>query len=535
MRQPTLSGILNRTFAGRCAMVAGLCVVVGGGSFSVHAQAQTAAPTVEPTPARPNIVFIMADDVGPGDIGFNHVQRTGTPPLAPSPTLDALAQSGLRFTDAHSPTALCSPTRYCVMTGNLNHRSYAPWGVWGSFRESPVTDADVTLGRLAREAGMATGFVGKWHLGGDFMNADGTALYRGNDRGDEPLPVDVSRIVAGGPQSLGFDYSYTLPCGIQGPLYVAYENGDWHPFGEASELIHYTSETAMDPAFVSDKGPGMGDSLWDARRVGMIMAEKAEAFILEQAENDEPFFLCYWSPMVHLPHVPAESFNGRPIRGQTPTHHLDMILDLDAQVAQIIAALVEAGVADNTIIVFSSDNGGLQDGPGQRAGHDSSGGWRGFKNQAYEGGHRVPMFVVWPGVVEANQVSDEPVGVHDLVATMADLFEHPLEHHQAMDSMSLLPLIRGEEGFTGRSDFLLQGGSFNQLIYRQGDWKLIIQSDHPVSFYEPIALFNLAENPREEESGNLIDDPEQIERAQAMFARYLSIRESGARSVPLPE
>lgn len=480
-----------------------------------------------------NVVFIMADDVGLGDIGYYHRQRTGEQPIVETPHLDALAVAGKRFSDAHSSTALCSPSRYCAMSGNLCHRSYAPWGVWGSFRPTPFKSGDATLGRVAKRAGMATGFFGKWHLGGDFARAsDPSKTYRGNDRGDEPLDVDVSRILGAGPKSVGFDESCTLPCGIQGPLYVAYRNGEWEPFSPDSELIHYTADTAISPKFVSDKGPGMGDSHWDPRRAGPMLSKRAVKFIAKNAKENQPFFLCYWSPMVHVPHEPPREFDGRKVRGETPTRHLDMLIDLDQQVGRIVGALKKAGQYEQTLIVFSSDNGGLRDGRGQKAGHDSSGGFRGFKNDPYEGGHRVPFFATWPEVISTDSESEEPVAVHDLVATMASLLDQPLEEHQAMDSLDLAPLLFGKTLPKAREDFLLQGGSRHELIYRQGDWKLIVQSDHKVTKFEPIALFDLAANPLEEESSNLIDDPEQADRAASMFKRYTELRESGARTAP---
>lgn len=480
----------------------------------------------------PNIVFIMADDVGLGDIGFYHTQRTGKPPVAPTPNLDALARAGMRFSDAHSSTALCSPTRYCVMSGNLNHRSYAPWGVWGSFRKSPFTDRDATLGRIARQGGLATAFIGKWHLGGDFRALDSDKIYRGNDRGEEPLPVDVSMMIDGGPRSVGFDYSLTMPCGIQGPLYTVYENGRWKPFHQDSRIIHFTAETAGDPLYVSDKGPGMGDSHWDPRLVGPMLSAAAVDFIERESAAGKPFFLCYWSPMVHLPHVPPAEFDGRAVKGETPTSHLDMLIDLDQQVGRIVGALKDAGVDRETFIVFSSDNGGLYRPPGGQAGHDSSGGFRGAKNSPHEGGHRVPFFAVWRDVIEADSESDELIALHDLPATMAGVLGVSLGKDQAMDSLNLEPLFRGAARFKNRTDFLLQGGSRNELIYRQGNWKLIIQSNWKLTRFDPVALFDLGDNPLEKEAENLINDPAYAERVKAMLVRYLEIRRTGERTTP---
>jgi len=155
---------------------------------------------------QPNIVFIMADDFGLGDVGRQYEERTGQAALAPTPTLDALANEGLWFSDAHSPTALCSPSRYAVMTGNYNYRSYAPWGVWGTFRPTAIAVGDTTLGLVAQNAGYNTGFIGKWHLGGDFYKKGTTEIFRGKDRTGKPLDVDLTKWVDFGPQDLGFDY-----------------------------------------------------------------------------------------------------------------------------------------------------------------------------------------------------------------------------------------------------------------------------------------------------------------------------------------
>ncbi|MEM0915059.1 MAG: arylsulfatase [Planctomycetota bacterium] len=480
----------------------------------------------------PNIVIIMADDLGQGDIGYYHRARTGESPFVETPYMDALATEGMRFTDGHSSTALCSPTRYCAMTGNLNHRSVAPWGVWSSFRKTPITESDATLGRVAQQAGLTSGFIGKYHLGGDFMNAAGTEVYRGANHKARPDQVDVSRLVGSGPQQIGFDYSFTMPAGIQGPLYTAYENGAWYPFSPDSKLIYLDKDSALDPAFVSDKGPGVGDSHWDTRQVGPMLAEKAAAFINTQAEAGEPFLLCFWSPMVHIPHLPPDEFNGRPIAGQGPTPHLDVIADLDQQVGAIIEALKAQGIYDNTLIFLLSDNGGLLDGKAQKLGHDSSNGWRGSKNLAHEGGHRVPFFAVWPGEIEPDTESAQPAADRDLVATVADVLGQTLREDQAMDSLSLLPILQGEAEDDLDRFLPLQGGSRHELIYRKGPWKLIIDSNHPQTEFNPVALFNLEENPLELEEQNLVNDPAHAEPAKAIFDEHLRWRSSGERSTP---
>ena len=481
--------------------------------------------------ARPNVVLIMADDVGLGDIGVQYRERTGQQPMAPTPNIDALAREGLWFTDAHSPTALCSPSRYAVMSGNYNYRSYAPWGVWGSFRESPFKKGDATLGTVARDAGYATGFIGKWHLGGDFYKKDSGEIYRGEDRGEAELGMDARRWIGGGPRDLGFEYDFTLPTGVQGPFYVAYENGEWFPLEEDSRLIHLNARTAKDPAFVAGKGPGTGDSAWDGTRINVLLARKASEFIRKRA-GEPPFFLCYWSPAVHIPHTPPRVLDGEPVAGTTPTRHLDMNRVLDWEVKQIVEALKQTGAYDDTLIIFTSDNGGLSDPEAGKAGHLSNGGWRAYKNSPYEGGHRVPLITVWPGRIAPGTRADALVNGTDLLATLAAVVGADLKEDQGMDSWSFLSLLHGAGGFKGRSELLLQSGSDKELMYRRGPWKLIIQSDHKLTKFEPSALFNLAENPQEKETGNLLEHPDHQKRAAEMLSRYLEIRNGGGRTVP---
>lgn len=482
---------------------------------------------------QPNIVFIMADDFGLGDVGRQHEERTGQPALTPTPTLDALANEGLWFSDAHSPTALCSPTRYAVMTGNYNYRSYAPWGVWGTFRPTAITEEDATLGLVAKAGGYSTGFVGKWHLGGDFYKTGTEKVFRGDDRSGHPLDVDMSKWIAFGPQDLGFDYDYTLPTGVQGPIYMAFENGLWAPLGEDSELIHYDEVSGKDPLFVADKGPGPGDSEWDAYEINEILAEKAVGFIERNASKTRPFFLCYWSPAVHIPHTPPLELDGRKIRGTTPTHHTDMVRVFDWEVEQIVDALKDAGVYEDTIIILTSDNGGLWDVEASKAGHLSNGGVRGTKNHPWEGGHLVPLIVTWPPVIAPNTRSDTLINGTDIIATIADIVGADLKESQAKDSHSFYPLLKGDPNFEARDEIMLQAGAQCELMFRQGDWKLIMQSDFKLSKMEPVALFNLANNPNEDEKRNLIRNPEYAPRVKAMYRKYLEVRNSSERTAPL--
>lgn len=482
--------------------------------------------------SRPNIVLIMADDLGLGDLSYHTRTQLNKTPLYETPAIDALAKEGLWFTDGHSSTALCSPTRYCMMTGNNNYRCYAPWGVWGTFRETAFIDGDVTLGSVVKEAGYTTGFIGKWHLGGDFRDQKTGEIYRGNDHKNKNCTADLTHFDNYGPKYCQFDYDFTLPCGVQGPIYIAYENEQWYPLGKGSKLVYLDENSAIDPKDVTSKGPGMGDSNWQTSDIGNLISAKAVDFIHTQSKNEEPFFLYYCSPTVHVPHCPPIEFDGKKIKGATPSCQLDMVLDLDMQVKRITDALKASGQYDNTLIVFTSDNGGLSiDEDTQASGHRSNGGWAGNKNSPMEGGHRVPFFAVWTDHIQPGFTEEHALG-HDMLATFASLVGTKIPAGQAQDSNNLLPLLTGKPGYTPRDYVIQQAGANCEVMLRQWPWKLIIQSDHKLSKWEPKALYNLEDNPYEKQSGNFIKNPEYKGKVNQMLKDYLEIRTSGAPTAP---
>ena len=481
---------------------------------------------------KPNVVVILADDLGLGDVGRHHLERTGNAPLAPTPAIDALWNEGMWFTDAHSPAALCAPSRYSVMTGNYNFRSYRPGGVWGTFDLSALSESDTTLGTVAQAGGYTTGFVGKWHMGGDFYKTGTSIITRQIDDESTPEQVDMSVWVGKGPQNLGFNYDFTVACGVQGPTYLAHENGAWYPWDTGSTLIYYDN-----PEFVSDKGPGIGDSNWNSRELNMLLADKAVNFITSSAASEAPFMLYYCSPAVHIPHTPPSSIDGDPIAGTTPSDHLDMNRVLDLEVKKIVDALKTAGVYDNTLIIFTSDNGGLNDPEAESLGHRSSGGFRGTKNSRYEGGHRVPFIAVRPSGCSATLSIDAIARGSGILAFIAEVMGSSFPDDQALDSHSLFPIFLGDTDHEPRTEMMQQGGSAPEIMFRDGPWKLIIQSSVGHNNLvradtTAVGLFNLQDNPNETESSNFINDPAYASRVTTMYDRYWEIREASARTAP---
>ena len=479
--------------------------------------------------SHPNIVVIMADDLGLGDISFHVRSIQHEVPVVETPTLDDLASHSLWFIDGHSATALCAPTRYAVMSGNNNYHSYAPWGVWSTFGETAFKPNHATLGTVVRDAGYQTGFIGKWHLGGDFCIPRSTAFYRGPKNGDLTDKVDMTRFVSGGPRDCGFEYDFTSPCGIQGPIYLLYENQAWSPIADNSQIIFLNEDTAVHPRDMSDKGPGLGDSQWDSREIGQLLSEKAVDFITHAATGKKPFFLYYCSPMVHLPHCPPDVFDRKKIKGQTPTNHLDMLLDLDMQVKRIVSALKATDQYENTLLIVTSDNGGLADQVAEKEGHQSNGGWKGNKNSPLEGGHRVPFFAVWPGRITPG-ITEELASNQDILATLAALVGTRIPNDQAMDSNNLLPLLTGDGTFRKRNIFLQQAGSQYEVMVRKMPYKLIMQSDQKRTHFTPTKLFNLRADPHEDT--NLLEQPSYQPIAQSLLSEYKNIVESKHSTVP---
>ncbi len=480
---------------------------------------------------RPNIVFIFADDFGRSDISSYHLQTRGVPGGAPTPNIEALIDEGMWFTDAHSPAAVCAPSRYAVMTGNYNIRSSRPGGIWGHFDDNTMTDSDITIGQAVKREGYHTGFIGKWHFGGDYYELNSNNIYRGKEI-NALGQVDFNTWVSNNPNDLGFDYDFTLPHGIQGPSYLAYENGQWYPLGANSDIIHL-DETNIDPLQLSAKGEGPGDSNWNAYDMNEILANKAVNFINNASQQPEPFFLYYSATSVHIPHTAPDFIEGEAYAGTTPDPLTDMIRVFDWEVKKIVDALKANGEYENTVIVFTSDNGGLN--YAKDVGHYSSGNLRGDKRDPYEGGHRIPLIVTWPCVVPAGSTSDHMVTGTDFVATFAGIAGGAITSNEAKDSHNFLQLLLGDNSYEPRNEIINQGASGPRTAtIRDGDWKLIFECNADLDAdFNPTYLFDLSTNLSENDSGNYINDPAYTTRKDDMMNRFIEVRTSTTRSVPV--
>ncbi len=425
--------------------------------------------------ARPNVVFIMADDMGWGDVEAYNPET-----LTPTPNIDRLAEEGLRFTDAHSCSALCSPTRYGILTGRFFWRTHKKHSLVMPYDPPVIPQERLTWARLMRRSGYRTGFVGKWHLGLWYRSRKLQRFQRQFTMNEDE--IDFQKSVVGGPCELGFDYFFgTAGCSTSDAPYCFIENDSWVgvPSVRSSEELHEL------PGFY----PGLMTPDWDLEQVDVRLAEKAVGFIESHRRKSPnmPFFLYYALSAPHIPWVNPEFIRGAGKEGPRG----DMNALVDWCVGEVRRALEAQGVLDDTILIFTSDNGPRRGAEGQR----SAGPFRGYKNSAYEGGHRVPFIVRWPGNIKPGTVSHVPISLTDMMATFAEFVKYALPDSAAEDSISVLPAILAEEATHVRRPALIAdtGGHVSELgdfSIRRGKWKLIEMNPQPAGEKEA-AIYEL--------------------------------------------
>lgn len=426
-------------------------------------------------PRRPNIVVILADDLGYGDVGCYNPRSK-----IPTPNLDRLAKSGVRFTDAHSPSTVCTPSRYSLLTGRMAFRTGYRGGVFtGVGGPSLIEPGRLTLPGMLRDQGYATACVGKWHVGLTFQTADGTPVHQVKIPGDgtgaakelaRVRLTDFLRPLTDGPTHRGFDYFFGTACCPTTDWLYAYIENDRVPIPPTTLLD--VSKLPKHP-YANDCRRGLVAPGFEHDQVDLVFLEKSRAWLTAQVKRapDQPFFLYHATQAAHLPSFAAPRFQGATKAGP----HGDFIAELDFVVGELLATLEQLGVADNTLVVFSSDNG-----PETTAvvhmraeqGHDPASPWRGMKRDDWEGGHRVPLIVRWPGRA-APGVDDRTVCLTDLLATCAALTGVKLPRDAGEDSFSFLPALTGADDGRPRRAFTLHQTIKSDLAIRRGDWKYL--------------------------------------------------------------
>ena len=408
--------------------------------------AAAAAPAI-----RPNIIYILADDLGLGDVScYNNKSAWQTPHL------DGLARDGIKFTEAHSASGVCTPSRYALLTGRYAWRGRLKEGVVDGYAPSLIEPGRPTVPAFLRKHGYTTAMFGKWHLGFDWVRS-----------GPNPEEVDFAQPFRGGPIDHGFDRFFGISASLDMPPYVWLED---------DRAATPPTETVEESAAPKLWRAGVISADFKFEEVQPRLTDKVVAYLADRATapDGKPFFLYLALAGPHTPVVPTAEFEGK----SRTTAYGDFVTQIDADVGRILAALEKNGLSENTLVVFTSDNGFAPPG-GLEAlrdlGHDPSGGFRGFKSDLFEGGHHVPFIVRWPGgITQPSTSSAALVGQLDLFATCAEILGIVPPFDAAEDSVSFLPVLRGTIAVEAPRTSLVHHSSEGQFSIREGRWKLLL-------------------------------------------------------------
>ncbi len=458
----------------------------------------------------PNIVFILADDQGFGDVSaLNPESKIATP------NIDRIAHEGLIFTDGHSSSSVCTPTRYSILTGRYHWRTHLQKGVLGGYSTPLISAGRPTVASILKTEGYATACIGKWHLGWDWPLKDGGTA---NDNGEfgsayaDGWNVDYTGEIRNGPCDLGFDTFFGISASLDMPPYVFVR--DRRP----------TEIATVEKAFPR-KGPAGAN--FEAVDVLPTITKEAVHFITKSATAGEPFFLYFPLNAPHTPIVPTPEWEGK----SGINKYGDFTMQVDWTVGQVLQALEDTGIADNTLIIFTTDNGcspSAKIPELEAAGHDQNYIYRGHKADIFEGGHRVPLVARWPSKVAAGTRTDQIVGQIDLLATVVEITG--AEKMGGEDSVSFLPVLLGKAEEPIRTSIVSQsiGGQF---AIRDGNWKLCLcpgsggwsaprPNSKGIAALPAMQLYDLAADPGE--TTNLIaTQPERVAMMQEMLQKVI--------------
>ena len=435
--------------------------------------------------SRPNVVLILADDLGWGDVETNNPDSAMT-----TPRIDGIAAAGVNFTDAHSPSSNCTGTRYGLLTGRYAWRTWLTSGVLNGYDRPLIGPDRPTLGTLLQGHGYRTAAVGKWHLGMDFARLPDAHEVTEINRG-----IDFDAEILDSPVDHGFDEF----------------------FGTSANLTWHVPVYIRDNRFTAnpDRGNQPESGLIRAKEVLDRLTEEGVGFIERAAPEDDPFFLYLPLNAPHVPMAPNDHFRDSTDLGR----YGDFVAQIDWTVGQVLDALERTGASENTLVIFTSDNGSYMGGlPNHMSNdhtedprafyyrydtHQSNGGWFGLKGTINEGGHRVPLLLQWPRKIEAGSTVDATVSLTDLYATLADIMEEEPESGVATDSLSLLPLLLGESETRGTP--VVHHSGAGMFALRDGRWKLVFGNGrgslsgraNGEPFGTPWRLYDLEQDPRE--------------------------------------
>ncbi len=419
-------------------------------------------------PRQPNVVVILADDLGYGDVRcLNPEGKIATP------NLDRIAVEGMRFTDAHSGSAVCTPTRYGLITGRYAWRTRLKSGVLGGMSSPLIEDGRQTIAHLFAKQGYATACLGKWHLGMAWVQKPGTPAFTDAiEKGAGGLNVDFSKSIGRGPTTVGFARYFGISASLDMVPYVFVDQDRMSGIPDTDlSFAMVADEDAKGPT--TRKGPGLTGFATDA--VLATLTRTACAWIGEQTTAKRPFFLYLPFASPYTPVAPSTSW--RDTSGISP--YAAFVMETDAAVGEVLAALERAGVAKDTLVIVTSDNGfaPAKNLPAQLAkGHNPCYRFRGTKADLFEGGHHVPFLARWQGVVAPGGTSARLIGLMDLMATCAEITGTTLNDATGEDSVSFLPALRGDDATGARSELIHHSVNGSFAIHA-GKWKLLLAAD----------------------------------------------------------
>lgn len=470
--------------------------------------------------ARPNVIIILCDDLGQGD-----PQCYNPKSKIPTPYIDRLAEEGMRFTDAHTPSSVCTPTRYATLTGQYCWRTRLKKGVhWNGWAKTLVDEDRQTIASMLEPFGYHSAAIGKWHIGWNWQSKNDqeiTAKYHPAEA------VDYDKPVKRGALEIGFDHSYLIPASLDmAPyLYLVDDRAQQAP----TEHTKGSKHRRQGGGGFWRAGPIQpGFDFYDflpATTEACVAYIDGRAASNRAAGEDQPFFLYFPLPAPHTPWTPSTEFQGDTEVGW----YGDFVAQTDWSLGRIMAALDRNGIADNTILVFTSDNGShWPEDDITKWDHDANNGWRGQKADIHEAGHRVPFLVRWPAVIKAGTVSDQTICLTDLYATAAEVVGHKLKDNEGEDSISLLPIFKGEASAPIREATVHHSLS-GMFAIRKGDWKLIqglgsggfTRIDTKADKQAGIAgqLYNLKDDPAEK-TNLWVKKPEIVKELTALLEKY---------------
>ena len=454
---------------------------------------------------KPNIVFIFADDMGYGDVSaLNENSKIQTT------NIDRIASEGVTFTDAHSSSSVSTPSRYSLLTGRYNWRSDLKSGVLMGYNKALISPDRRTIASVLRDQGYQTACIGKWHLGWDWNN-----IEAGKDS------VDFSKPITNGPTTRGFDYFYGIIASLDMAPYVYVEND--------MPTALPDRETVNDGMKYWRKGPTASD--FDHEQTLPNFINRAVDYIHDKSKEDKPFYLYLPLPAPHTPILPIKEYQGK--SGLNP--YGDFVLMVDDMVGKVMKALKEAGVEENTIIVFSTDNGCSPQAKFdelQAKGHYPSYIYRGHKADLFDGGHRIPCVVRWPARVKPHVV-DQTVCLTDFFATFAAVADYQLRDSEGEDSYNILPLLLNEKEGEVIREATVHHSINGDFTIRKGEWKLLLSpgsggwsfpkpgtDDEVIKTLPSVQLYNMQSDPAEK-NNVYAEHPEVVKELKDLMIKYV--------------